>query len=137
MTLFLIRILLDFGLLILIWIVQLVIYPSFSHMPEDKLVRWHQQYTKRFSIVVFPLMMGQLIIIAIQIFSTVNWYTFSSLLLVMILWGITFFQFAPLHGRISKGTQIGNAVEQLINLNWPRTALWTILFVLSLTYYLL
>ena len=40
-----IRSVVDFGAVVLIWLVQLVIYPSFLHYAESDLVNWHKIYT--------------------------------------------------------------------------------------------
>ena len=45
MTLDLWRLIIDFGLVILIWLTQLVIYPGMRFIPKDRLVKWHQSYT--------------------------------------------------------------------------------------------
>jgi len=46
MSIPLIRLLFDFGLLVLIWLVQLVIYPSFLYYEQDNLKRWHENIRK-------------------------------------------------------------------------------------------
>ena len=69
MSIPLIRLLFDFGLLVLIWLVQLVIYPSFLYYEQDNLKRWHEKYTQKITYVVLPLMMGQLIITTIHLFN--------------------------------------------------------------------
>ena len=51
--------LVDFGLFILIWLTQLVIYPSFTYFREQDLTRWHRKYTRAISYIVMPLMLGQ------------------------------------------------------------------------------
>ena len=54
------RLLLDFGLCILIWMVQLVVYPSFLFFSFNNLFTWHKTYTKAIALIVIPLMLGQL-----------------------------------------------------------------------------
>ncbi len=60
MSLAIIRLLLDFGLVVLIWIIQRIVYPGFLHYSTENLVVWHRQYTSRFSAIVIPLMLAQL-----------------------------------------------------------------------------
>ena len=55
-----IRLLVDFGLLVLIWIIQLIIYPSFLFYRAKELITWHKMYTKAIALIVIPLMLGQL-----------------------------------------------------------------------------
>ena len=60
MDLQLIRLLLDFGLMVLIWIVQLVIYPGLCYYKNEDLGKWHKIYTQRIGVIVGPLMIAQL-----------------------------------------------------------------------------
>ena len=70
-----IRLICDSGLLILIWMVQLVIYPSFSYYKQEDLFKWHETYTKRIAVIVIPLMLGQLITSSIQIYTNLDFYS--------------------------------------------------------------
>lgn len=132
MTLAIIRLLFDAGLVALIWIVQLVIYPSFLYYSRDNLKRWHDKYTNRITYVVLPLMLGQLITAAAQIWMEVNWFTIISVVIVCLLWLSTFLKFVPLHNKITAGSFQNQTLVDLDRLNWGRTVLWTILFMISL-----
>ncbi|MEO1009857.1 MAG: hypothetical protein AAFX53_01035 [Bacteroidota bacterium] len=55
------RLLCDFGLVVLIWSVQLIIYPSFQFYNPIELLLWHGIYVHRITYVVLPLMVGQLV----------------------------------------------------------------------------
>ena len=97
------RLLLDFGLCILIWMVQLIVYPSFLFFSDNNLFTWHKTYTKAIALIVMPLMLGQLSIVIYQVFLIQNTYTLTSIVLVIFLWGITLLKFAPMHQQISEG----------------------------------
>lgn len=131
MSLEIIRLLFDAGLFILIWIVQLVIYPGFSFYNRDNLMRWHERYTSRITLVVMPLMLGQLAIVGLQLWSDLNGYTVASAFVVLLLWLSTFLKFIPLHQRIADGDFDKEVLNDLVRFNWGRTVLWTALFVLS------
>jgi len=131
MTLSLIRLLFDFGLLVMIWMVQLVVYPGFKYYHRERLIEWHNIYTARISYVVLPLMLGQLLLSGIQLWGEVSWYTLGSFLIIALLWGSTFLQFVPLHDTISKGNFKEETIFQLVKKNWLRTVLWTFLFLCS------
>jgi hypothetical protein len=133
----LIQLLFDLGLLVLIWLVQLVIYPSFLFYERRNLKRWHEKYTQQITYVVLPLMVGQLIIITIHLFNNFSTFTLVSFLVVISLWAMTFFIFIPLHRKISMDEINPSVLYQLIRLNWIRTLLWSGLFVSSLLYYLI
>ena len=134
MNLDLIRLILDFGLFVLVWIVQLVIYPSFTYYSKENLYKWHRNYTKRFSIVVMPLMCSQIIIAIIQLFQVQNWYTILSTVIIASLWLTTFKIFVPIHFSIDNNEPIENACSKLVAKNWMRTVLWSLLLIISVIY---
>ena len=125
------RLLLDFGLCILIWMVQLIVYPSFAFYNNTQLLKWHKTYTKAIALIVIPLMLGQLGIAIYQVFLVQNSYTLVSIILVVFLWGITLLKFAPMHQQISEGNTQIQLLKTLVQTNWIRTIIWTLLFVLS------
>lgn len=123
-----IRLLFDAGLFVLIWMVQLVVYPSFLYYEKQNLVKWHNHYTKGLSIIVIPLMFGQLIMACIQLVELPSIETIISLLMVCAVWISTFVQFVPIHNKISKNKVTEKLLQQLVNRNWLRTLLWTLIF---------
>ena len=125
------RLLLDFGLCILIWMVQLIVYPSFAFYNNTQLFSWHKTYTKAIALIVIPLMLGQLGIAIYQVFLAQNVYTLVSIVLVVFLWGITLLKFAPMHQQISKGNTQIQLLKKLVQMNWIRTIIWSLLFMLS------
>ena len=127
------RLLFDSGLLVLILMVQLIIYPSFLHYPLKSLITWHNIYTKKIAIVVIPLMLGQLSVSILQVFEKQVFDTLSYATIVIFLWGITLFKFAPMHNVISQGSVNEKFLNKLVRLNWIRTILWFLLFLLTIT----
>ena len=128
----LIRLITDFGLLVLIWIVQLVIYPSFQYYQSQDLHNWHRQYTSRITTVVLPLMFTQLVVTVLQILTEITLYSGISMLIVLALWLLTFLVFVPLHQKIEHQTYETKSLSKLVKFNWLRTGLWSILFLISL-----
>lgn len=128
------RLLFDFGLVVLIWMVQLIVYPSFRYFSSNSdLGNWHEIYVVRISYLVIPLMFGQLFTLLYQIYVALNLYTIISLFLVLLAWLITFVLFVPRHNTISKSVAFDNIIlKELVAFNWWRTALWTLAFVWSL-----
>jgi DMSO reductase anchor subunit len=131
MNLELLRLLFDFGLLVLILMVQLIIYPSFQFYTSENLLRWHKKYTLAISFVVIPLMFGQLITSALQLIDERNAYTIGSVILIALVWISTFTQFVPMHHRINNGQAKESLLNQIVKRNWIRTFLWTCIFVWS------
>ena len=126
-----VRLLVDFGLLILIWIVQLIIYPSFSHFSKEDLVEWHRKYTALMGFIVVPLMLSELGIYLVTLFTKPTLWNIVGMVLVIAIWVMTFVQFVPMHNAISKGKVDENLLEKLVKTNWGRTLLWSILFILG------
>ena len=133
MTLALTKLLFDTGLFILIWIVQLVIYPSFLHYSEENMKRWHSVYTSRISLVVMPLMLGQVVVYA---YSLISGFKISALLisvLILFNWMVTFLKAVPLHNSIEKEESTLEARQALVKINWLRTIAWTLILLISLS----
>ena len=126
-----IRLICDTGLFVLIWIVQLIIYPSFSYYKHDDLFKWHDIYTKRIAVIVIPLMVGQLITSSIQVYFNPYFYTITSSLLVIGVWLSTFLVFVPLHTNLSKREEVELSIKKLKLHNWLRTVLWSLIFIVT------
>lgn len=120
-------------MLIVLWLVQLVIYPSFLRIEAGQLLSWHQTYTFRVSFVIMPLMLAQLALaVAAATAESAGWLDGLVLVLVLLCWGLTFFVSVPLHRKIDAGDLNQPTRLALIRTNWPRTALWTVIFCLGL-----
>lgn len=131
MSLAVLRLLFDSGLLILIWMTQLIVYPSFRFYHKEMLLHWHQKYTKRITGIVMPLMLGQLMLVSYQLWQNTDWYTSISFSIILIIWGLTFLLFIPLHNKIAYGQSESADLEKLVDQNWIRTFLWTVVFLMS------
>ena len=124
--------LIDAAVFTLIWLVQLVIYPSFANIDANKLIHWHGIYTFRVSFLIIPLMFAQL---GLAVYFALNNPTFSSLsILVLIVscWILTFVLSVPLHNKIQSGDADSNTLKKLVTTNWPRTILWSLIFIFGL-----
>ncbi len=132
----LIRLLLDFGLVVLIWMVQQLIYPSFLFYNKERLYNWHKKYTQGMFFVVMPLMVGQLAIAFLQLFQGITFFSTTYATVVFSIWVITFLWFVPLHKKISDSESDSATLHKLISRNWLRTILWTLLFMFSLWHFI-
>ncbi len=130
------RLIFDFGMLVLIWLVQLVIYPSFKFYQKQDLMQWHKLYVIKIAYVVMPLMIGQLSLAIVQTFTIFNLYHLVMLILIILVWISTFFQFLPMHNRVSFGEADSLILDQLIRKNWLRTSLLTVIFLVNLFQYI-
>jgi len=121
----------DFGLFVLIWVVQLIIYPSFKTKPEETFVQWHSNYSRRISYVVIPLMLGQVICTAVLLFRNTSSINLLSAALVAGAWLSTFFLAVPLHRKFASGVYEQSDFNRLCRRNWIRTIIWTAIFFLN------
>lgn len=122
----------DFGLFVLIWLVQLIIYPSFTFMEKANLEAWHPKYTIMISVVVMPLMLLQLGSTLYLTYVSFNYILVVQSILIILLWAATFFQAVPLHNQIDSGFEIQNAAKELVQVNWKRTIMWSLIIILNL-----
>lgn len=130
-----IGLLFDFGLVVLIWLVQLVIYPSFSGYQKENLIKWHEKYVSRMTYIVMPLMVGQLSLVVTRLFTDYSWPLVLNLLLIITAWAFTFFLFIPMHNKIVFGFIDEKILNQLVRKNWIRTILWNLVMLSSLVQY--
>lgn len=122
----------NFGLLVLTWMVQLIVYPGFQYYTAENLDRWHQAYTPAISVIVIPLMFGQLFLTGYQLLKTPGLVSIVVFILVIAVWALTFVRAVPLHNQLAVGTDTENAIKSLLSVHWYRTVVWTLIFVLGL-----
>ncbi len=116
----------SWGLLLLIWLVQIIIYPSFRSIPEKVFVQYHRWYVMRIGLFVFPLMMAELVLIyRLATISEWNMYVLVCVLMIVVVWLSTICIQVPIHRRISKEKSIV-LIDKLIDTNWLRTIAWSV-----------
>lgn len=125
-----IQLLIDFGLVILIWMVQIIIYPSFLFYKSDSLSNWHPIYTGKITIIVAPLMIAQIILASYLLVdtSTYNATEITALVLIAINWLLTMLVFIPLHQKIDQLPDHQDTQIKLVQYNWIRVLLFCAVF---------
>ena len=124
--------LVDFGLVILIWMTQLIVYPSFQYYSVEKLLEWHSKYTTQISIIVMPLMLAQVALHGYGLVNSFSYWRLFTVVAILLAWVNTFGFAVPLHNQIAAGVDTHEAVSKLINVNWYRTVLWSLVFLLGI-----
>ena len=124
--------LVDFGLLVFIWTIQLVVYPSFKYFPPDALLKWHVTYTGAVSIIVMPLMITQIALHSWRLYDHFSQINLLTLILVASTWLVTFMIFVPLHNKISLNQELTQSLANLVSYNWLRTVLWSLIFLIGM-----
>ena len=91
--------LVDTVFLYLIWVIQLVIYPSFKYISDHNFLKWHKKYCNIIGFIVIPLMLFQLIesVILVSDFRGILNFAF-----VIATWALTFTVFFNIHKKLSK-----------------------------------
>ena len=124
--LYLFNVAISWGLLVLIWLVQIVIYPGLERIPSAGFKNYHRWYVTRISIVVLPLMLSEeTITIGWLILNDSSLYAEISALMVVIIWLSTFTLQVPIHQRLQAGKD-ESRIRRLVNSNWIRTIAWSI-----------
>lgn len=122
----------DLGMLVLIWLVQLTIYPGFAHLRTEAFPRWHESYMNRMGFVVGPLMLTQPFLIGLQLWLEANLLHLASAALVALAWLATAVFSVPAHRSLQKSGFDAAVIRRLVLTNWIRTAAWTGVFLLGL-----
>jgi hypothetical protein len=128
----LVQVLIDFGLVVLIAMVQIIIYPSFLYYKSDSLRLWHNIYTGKITLIVAPLMISQLGLATFLLIdkSTYSIVEVSALAIVAVNWLLTMFIFIPLHEQIDKTPENRNVQRRLVRFNGIRVVLFCLVFSL-------
>jgi hypothetical protein len=131
-----INLILSSMLAMLIWIIQVVHYPSFRFVDEKLFSSFHSFHSRSISYLVMPLLILELIVTATLVSKLpTNLLVLASSFLAAGIWFITFFVSVPCHNILSK-THDSKTIEKLIKTNWIRTLLWTSKMVLAVYLYL-
>lgn len=123
------NILITFGLVILIWIIQILHYPSFFYYEEKEFSRAMLFHQRAVTFITLPLMVSELVVSGLIVFKTTSLFSIMGVILVALIWISTFFIQVPLHEKLthSKNTEF---ITKLIKTNWIRTYLWSLKFIL-------
>lgn len=119
----------------LIWVVQVIHYPSFHYIQDDQFTSFVSFHGARISLVVAPAMILELIFSFLWVVFALSNLAWLNLILVLCLWGVTFFISMPCHKKLhyQRNTKI---IDRLIKTNWLRTIIWTFRSML-IGYYLI
>ena len=122
----------NFGLVVLIWLVQLIIYPSLAHISEADFISWHRRYVRTISIIVTPLMIAQMLLAAEMLNRDRNLPHMLIVLCIAIIWIASFALSVPCHKALQQHGKNQTVIHRLVGTNWIRTMLWSAIFLLGL-----
>lgn len=113
-------------LLGLIWVIQLVHYPSFRFVDSNDFVEFERKHSSSITIIVMPLMVTELIT-GIWLIGAKSILLYLNLASIILIWLSTFFISVPCHQKLSAGKDL-DVINRLVSTNWIRTILWTFKF---------
>lgn len=114
----------------LIWVIQLVHYPSYKYISETEFESFQRFHVKNITIIVAPVMTLELITSFLILYRD-----FSNLILILntltigLIWVSTFFLSIPCHGQLTKNKDL-KVINRLVATNWIRTIIWSVRLIL-------
>ena len=115
-----------------IWVIQLLHYPSFHFIKNKKYIEFQHFHMQRISFIVIPAMLIELASALVLAYFFRSSLTIILLALLFGIWGITFIFFTNIHQKLTNGyDQI--MVDRLVQINWSRTVLWSLRLVILLS----
>ena len=121
------------GMLGVIWVVQLCVYPRFEDLDPQKFIGAHQRHCRGIGLVVGPLMMTELVTAVFLVWvANDSWLQWAILFLTLAIFLTTAIVQAPCHDKLSQGFD-QRRCQSLTQGNWLRTGLWSIKAILVMT----
>jgi hypothetical protein len=117
-----------------LWTVQLVIYPAFRWIDPSRFTRWHRGYTPAITVIVAPLILGQLAVVLAGVVAGPpphSPWLLVELVACAVAWVVTFAVSVPIHRQL-QDRHLPDQIDRLIRTNWIRTAAWTLAAIASL-----
>jgi hypothetical protein len=127
-----IRLFVDTAMLMLIWLVQLVIYPAFEYVSAERFKEWHDRYMRTISFFVVPLMLLQGLLVYFQCTAAWGLMPCISAAALLLAFGTTFTLSVPCHRKLHEMGNLPALTRILVRTNWIRTAAWSVVWLSAL-----
>ena len=120
-----------------IWIIQLVHYPSFHFVELKQYTAFQRFHMSRISFVVIPAMLTEIFTLILIVISMdqIDSLVLASAILLIFIWLMTAVFFSGVHQKLTLGYD-QTVVDKLVKLNWGRTLFWTLRLLLISIYML-
>lgn len=112
----------------LIWLIQIVHYPLFNKVGVAEFPLYHALHSKLISFIVMPVMIFELLSLAVLIMGFDDFRLLDKIILsssLFIIWATTFFFSVPAHNELANGFSEAQ-YQKLVWTNWFRTFFWTL-----------
>ncbi len=121
----------NFGIVVLIWLVQMIIYPSMRYWDRETFNCAHPWYTKTITPFIIMLMPSQAFIAGVELVTSPSFPLLLQALAIVVAWLVTFYISVPLHTKLGLGFD-KDLIEKLIQTNWYRTSAWSLVCILDI-----
>ena len=115
-----------------IWVIQLLHYPSFHFINDKKYIEFQHFHMQRISFIVIPAMLIELASALLLAYFFRSSLTIILLALLLGVWAVTFIFFTNMHQKLTNGYN-HSIVDRLIQINWSRTILWSLRLIILLS----
>ena len=111
----------------IIWIIQILHYPTFLFVDKKYYTEFQNFHMKNISYLIIPIMLLELLtgLFILLNIKMINFYFLASFGLLTLIWVITALFFSKFHSELSKKYN-RDTILKLICLNWIRTFFWTL-----------
>jgi len=121
--------LIHFGMCLLmtgvIWLVQVVHYPSFAFVSVPQFFSFSRFHQSKITMIVLPLMTIELVTAVFLLMYVQTPLVMINLSLLLLIWISTFFLSMSIHRDLNH-TKSDYLIKKLIVTNWPRTIIWSL-----------
>jgi len=109
----------------LIWVMQLIHYPSFNYIEDFRFKRFSAFHQFFISILVMPLMLIELSVSSIYLYEEGSRFWLVQVLFLMLIWLVTGLISGPTHKKLLDHGKNEELIDRLIKTNWIRTIAWS------------
>ncbi len=113
----------------IIWVIQLLHYPTFHFIKESDYVEFQHFHMQRISFIVVPVMIIELLSGFMLVYYFRSNLLILCLIILLVIWLITFVFFTKLHQSLLGGYD-KIIVDKLVQINWSRTVLWSLRLII-------
>ena len=113
----------------IIWVIQLLHYPTFHFIKESDYVEFQHFHMQRISFIVVPVMIIELLSGFMLVYYFRSNLLILCLIILLVIWSITFVFFTKLHQSLLGGYD-KIIVDKLVQINWSRTVLWSLRLII-------
>ena len=124
--------LVDTAMFMLIWLVQLIIYPAFGSIDTGRFKSWHQRYMRTMTVIVGPLIISQGLLAGVQCLTDLNLRHGIGIAALLLALGTTAALSVPCHNRLQQQGNRPALTARLVRTNWIRTAAWSVVWLTGL-----